>query len=190
VKQEVASKILTDEELVREIVRTKDAMLFGELYDRFSKKIYNKCLGFAKSQAEAEDLTQDIFLMLYIKLASFQGKSKFSSWVYSFTYNFCVNYVNRDMGRKISNESDSISNEGKQIANEVGDEEVLRLRSYKLKKALEYISAEDKKILLLKYQDGVSINELTKLLALSESAIKMRLKRAKARLMEVYKKIP
>uniref|UniRef100_UPI003C6D3DB5 RNA polymerase sigma factor n=1 Tax=Maribacter arcticus TaxID=561365 RepID=UPI003C6D3DB5 len=90
----------TDAELIEQIVKNKDALLFGELYDRYSKLVYNKCLGFAKSNKEAEDLTQDVFLMLYVKLGSFKGTSKFSTWLYSFTYNFCVNYVNRNKERK------------------------------------------------------------------------------------------
>lgn len=94
-------KDITDEDLVKDIVEKRDTMLFGVLYDRYSKLVYNKCYGFAKSQKEAEDLTQDVFLMLFVKLGSFKGKSKFSTWLYSFTYNFCVNYVNRDKGRKI-----------------------------------------------------------------------------------------
>jgi len=164
-------------------------MLFGELYDRFSKRVYNKCLGFSKSQEEAEDLTQDVFLMLFIKLSSFKGKSKFSSWVYAFTYNFCVNYVNRDKERKMRNKSDSLSDSGKQIAIAVDDKELFQLRSKGLKIALEKIAPEDKKILLLKYQDGIPLKELTVLLNLSESAVKMRLKRAKARVVEVHQKI-
>ena len=95
----------TDAELIEQIVKNKDALLFGELYDRYSKLVYNKCLGFAKSNSEAEDLTQDIFLMLFVKLGSFKGTSKFSTWLYSFTYNFCVNYVNRNKERKINDNS-------------------------------------------------------------------------------------
>ena len=87
---------LSDEELVKQIVADNDPMLFGKLYDRYVKMVYNKCYGFAKSADEAEDLTQDVFLQLFIKLRTFKGKSKFSTWLYSFTYNFCVNYVNRN----------------------------------------------------------------------------------------------
>ena len=188
-KEDLAIQTYTDEELVRKIVDDKDQMLFGELYDRFAKRVYNKCLGFAKSEAEAEDLTQDIFLMLYIKLGSFKGNSKFSSWVYAFTYNFCVNYVNRDKARKMSSKSDSISDSGKQIAAEVDDGDLFSLRSENLKKSLELIAPEDKKILLLKYQDGISLKELSVLLSLSESAVKMRLKRARERVVEIHKKI-
>lgn len=186
---EQASKLMTDEELVRKIVKNNNMMLFEILYDRYSQIIYNKCYGFSKSSAEAQDLTQDVFLQLFVKLGSFKGNSKFSSWVFSFTYNFCVNYVNRNKGRKISDKSDSISDDNDRLSVYIDDDSVLEMRAGKLKKALELIEPEDKTILLLKYQDDVSIKELAMLMNIGESAVKMRLKRAKARIAEVYNKI-
>ncbi|MFD0799353.1 RNA polymerase sigma factor [Maribacter chungangensis] len=183
-------KDISDEELVKKIVDKKDSTLFGVLYDRYAKMVYNKCYGFAKSQKEAEDLTQDIFLMLFVKLGSFKGTSKFSTWLYSFTYNFCVNYVNRDKGRKISDKANNIEDTEYKLSVEVTDENLLDLQVEKLKKALELIDPEEKTLLLLKYQDGVSIKELETLMELGSSAIKMRLKRAKARVIETYNSLP
>lgn len=177
---------LTDEELVKRIVARNNPMLFGKLYDRYAKMVYNKCYGFAKSQDEAEDLTQDVFLQLFIKLKTFKGRSKFSTWLYSFTYNFCVNYVNRNKQRKMSDKSVSVEDSEYKLSEEIPDEDLFELKTKRLKKALNFISAEDKSLLLLKYQDGASIKELTELMELGESAIKMRLKRAKERLMETY----
>ena len=178
---------LTDEELVEKIVVKNDTLLFGVLYDRYAKMVYNKCYGFARSQDEAEDLTQDVFLMLFVKLASFKGRSKFSTWLYSFTYNFCVNYVNRNKQRKMSDKSVSMDDVDYKMADEVSDKSIYEMKANKLEKALEMVAPEDKSILLLKYQDGASIKELADLMELGESAIKMRLKRAKAKLLEIYK---
>ena len=178
---------LTDEELVEKIVANNNTLLFGLLYDRYSRMVYNKCYGFARSQDEAEDLTQDVFLMLFVKLASFKARSKFSTWLYSFTYNFCVNYVNRNKQRKMSDKSVSIDDVDYKMADEVTDEHIYEMKAHKLEKALGIVSPEDKSILLLKYQDGASIKELAAVMELGESAIKMRLKRAKAKLMEIYK---
>ncbi|TKD59228.1 RNA polymerase sigma factor [Flavobacterium sp. ASW18X] len=185
--REDAYKDLSDEELVAKIVANNDTLLFGVLYDRYVKMVYNKCYGFARSDDEAEDLTQDIFLMLFVKLASFKGKSKFSTWLYSFTYNFCVNYVNRDKQRKMSDQSVAMEDtEYKLAQDDVPDESIYELKANKLAKALEMISPENKSILLLKYQDGASVKELSDLLELGESAVKMRLKRAKTKLLEIY----
>ena len=161
----------TDEELVARIVEKRDTDLFGKLYDRFAKRVYNKCYGFARSEAEAEDLTQDVFLMLFIKLPSFKGKSKFSTWLYSFTYNFCVNYVNRNKGRKMSDKSVQVDQEEYRLTEEVPDEQLLELKAQRLAEAMEEIPPEDKSLLLLKYQDGASIKELTELLEIGESAV-------------------
>ena len=70
---------LSDEDLVEAIVKTNNTLLFEILYDRYANLVYNKCYGFAKDADEAKDLTQDVFLKLFVKLASFKGKSKFST---------------------------------------------------------------------------------------------------------------
>ena len=179
-------KDLTDLELVERITKDNNTMLFGVLYDRYVKMVYNKCYGFARSEDEAEDLTQDVFLLLFVKLNSFQGRSKFSSWLYSFTYNFCVNYVNRNKERKMSDKSSPIEKSEHKVTEDISDDSLFDMRSEKLKRALDLIDPDDKKILLLKYQDDVSIKELQSLLEVGESAVKMRLKRAKSRILETY----
>jgi RNA polymerase sigma factor, sigma-70 family len=181
---------LSDEELVEQIVASNDPLLFGKLYDRYAKMVYNKCFGFAKSEDEAEDLTQDVFLQLFIKLRTFKGRSKFSTWLYSFTYNFCVNYVNRNKQLKMRDQSVQVDETDQKFTEEVPDENLFEMKADKLKKSLELISAEDKSLLLLKYQDGASIKELVELLELGDSAVKMRLKRAKERLVEIYNTLP
>lgn len=182
---------LSDEELVAQIVRTRNAMLFEQIYDRYAQRIYNKCHSFSRSEEEARDLTQDVFLHLFLKLPTFKGASKFSTWVYSLTYNFCVNYVNRDKQRKIGDNSvrNTEVEETTDVA-EVDEREFLAMRSDRLRLAMEQISPEDKSILLLKYQDNVSVKELQDLLEIGESAVKMRLKRAKAKVLEAYHKLP
>lgn len=185
-KADDAYSQFTDEELVQKIVANNNALFFGVLYDRYSKMVYNKCYGFSKSKDEAEDLTQDVFLMLFVKLASFKGKSKFSTWLYSFTYNFCVNYVNRNKQRKMSDNSIPMDATEYKLTEEVSDDSIYELKANKLEKALKLVTPEDKSILLLKYQDGASIKELSEIMEMGESAIKMRLKRAKAKLLEIY----
>lgn len=179
---------LTDEALVEAIIKTNDTLLFEVLYDRFSNLVYNKCYGFAKDEDEAKDLTQDVFLKLFVKLASFKGRSKFSTWLYAFTYNHCVNYVTRDTAKKIekqSIDSDYLENIGEDVDN---DKELVSMQVEKLKQVLELIAPEEKMILLLKYQDQLSIKEIATAMDLGESAVKMRLKRSKDKLVETYSK--
>jgi len=181
---------LNDEALVKTIIETKNTLLFGIIYDRYANKVYTKCAGFSRSEDEAADLTQDVFLMIYVKMGSFKGDSKFSSWVYALTYNFCVNYVNRNKERKMSEKSEDLDSTDASLSIRVEDRSLFHMRSDKLKRVLEQIAPEDKAILLLKYQDDVPIKELCAILNIGESAVKMRLKRAKARLIETYNANP
>lgn len=176
---------MSDEELIEKIIRTNDSHLFSELYDRYVSVVYNKCLGFSKSKEEAQDLTHDIFLKLFIKLRSFKGRSKFSTWLYSFTYNHCVNYVQRDSEKKkpkvqIDDYLEKFNSE------ELSDENMFSLKTEKLAKVLELIDPNDKALLLLKYQDDLSIKEIRVVLNIGESAVKMRLKRAKEKVLITY----
>ncbi len=181
-------KDLSDEELVKAIVSSNDTLLFEVLYDRYDKIVYNKCIGFVKNTDEAEDLAQDIFLKLFVKLNTFKGKSKFSTWLYAFTYNHCVNYVNRSTARKIKQKSVDAESLEDTYYSPDEDESIHKLKVEKLKEALELISPEEKMILLLKYQDYLSIKELEDVFGIGESAVKMRLKRAKEKLINVYSK--
>lgn len=178
---------LSDEELVSNIVKNNDTLLFEVLYDRFASLVYNKCYGFAKDEDEAKDLTQDVFLKLFVKLSSFKGKSKFSTWLYAFTYNHCVNYVTRNTAKKFEKQSVDYA-DIENISEEPNDEGFNEMRLDKLKQALELVSPDEKMILLLKYQDNLSIKEMESVLDIGESAVKMRIKRAKDKLLTVYNK--
>ena len=178
---------LTDEELVFKIVATNNSQLFAVLYDRFSKVVYNKCYGFAKNKQEAEDLTHDVFVRLFIKLKTFKGNAKFSTWLYSFTYNFCVNYVQRSTHKKkekVTVVTDQIKDED--VIQDIDDTTLFELKSEKLAKALALMEPKDKMILLMKYQDDMSIKEIQEAMEIGESAVKMRIKRAKQKVVSFY----
>ncbi|CAM1373529.1 RNA polymerase subunit sigma-70 [Tenacibaculum litopenaei] len=181
----------TDEELVAKIVEKNDTHLFAVLYDRYAGVVYNKCYGFSKNKEEAQDLTHDVFIRLFVKLRTFKGKSKFSTWLYSFTYNFCVNYVQRNSNKKkekVTVVTDNIKEEDSGV-DEIDDATLFELKSDKLAKALEMIPAAEKMILLMKYQDDMSIKDISAVLEVGESAVKMRLKRAKAKVVKTYNEL-
>nr|WP_286465867.1 RNA polymerase sigma factor [Myroides sp. DF42-4-2] len=178
---------MTDEELVQFIIHNGNTSLFGIIYDRYGQKVYQKCLGFAESRDAAEDLTQDVFVKLYLNLKSFRGEAKFSTWLYSFTYNHCVNYSKSILKRQRDNiELQEEAMYVSTVDEEVSDEEIFSLTVEKLQEALGLIDPEDKIVLLMKYQDDKSIREIALLLELGESAVKMRLHRAKKKIVELY----
>jgi len=178
---------LTDEVLVKLIVSSKDPILFKVLYERYIFKVYNTCLSFSNNNQEAEDICQDIFLKLLDKIHSFKGASKFSTWLYSLTYNHCVNYFHRNKVKKLEKITSNIEQMCDEVTAQSNDEELVQMKKLeKLGKALDLIPFEDKQILILKYQEFKSVKDLMDLHNAGESAIKMRLKRAKEKLLGVY----
>ena len=173
-------KKLSDEDIIDAIVQDGQSDLYGLLYDRYSDKVFRKCIGFAKDSDIAQDMVQDIFLKVFFQLPKFKGKSKFSTWLYAITYNFCVEYY-----RKTSKYTHTdIENEPEAVDDSKDEMELLQTQSALLKRALEIITPDDKAILLMKYQDDASIKDIETALSISESAVKMRLARARSRAKE------
>lgn len=171
----------SDEELVEAIVKTSQVNLFEKLYDRYAERIYNTCFYYTKSQSEAEDLTQDIFVKLYLNLSKYNNKSKFSTWLYSFSKNHCINYLRRNNSKKIQRESIYYLNiENFDLPADIECDNHFLIEHLAL--AMESLSNSEKKILSLKYKEAMSIKEISESLMIGESAVKMRLSRAKSHL--------
>ena len=171
--------LLTDEVLIDRIVNQKEEALYSVLYDRYMDKVFRKCMSFVKNEDVAMDMVQDILLKAYTRLDRFKGNSKFSTWLYAITYNYCVEHY-----RKETRYTQIDINEGADIA-EPDDQflnDLQSSRTTKLKKALQRISEEDRDLLVMKYYQNVSIKELMDKLQLTESAVKMRLARARQRI--------
>ena len=171
----------TDEELIAAITGEGKSELFGILYDRYADKVYRKCISFAHDREIAQDMVQDVLLKVFTQLSKFKGKSRFSTWLYAITYNYCVEHY-----RKNSRFNTVDIDEGPDMADmDDNEDELLEMRAPKLKFALDQVSPEEKMLLLMKYQDDISIKEIMENLNISESAVKMRLSRARKRVKKI-----
>ncbi len=175
----------SDEELVKIIVKSNRHDDFGILYDRYSEKVYHKCISFVKDLDEAKDLTHDIFLKTFLNLSKFSHKAKFSTWLYSLTYNFCIDYMRKN--NKIKKEPEEALRHIADDDDALLERELMQMKAERLTKVLDTISVKDKMVLLMKYQDDMPITEMMDALECNESAVKMRLKRAKAKAVNTYK---
>ncbi len=178
------TKDITDEELVRRYLETQRNEYFERLYERYCDKVYRKCLSFSKNNAQAEDLTHDIFLKLVMKLGSFKEQAKFSTWLYSITYNYCADYARSNNRHREVYVDDGW--ERMDLSADDGLAELAEMEAQQLKKALEKMPFDEQTMLLMKYQDDISIREIAQVQGLTESAVKMRLKRSRDKLRKYY----
>ncbi|MCF8381176.1 MAG: RNA polymerase sigma factor [Bacteroidales bacterium] len=174
---------LKDEELIYRFKTEGGSVFFDVLYKRYYSKVLDKCYSFVKNRSIAEELAEDIFSKTFEKLATFKQLSSFSSWLYSITYNFCIDYLREY--KKLHYPDWSTKNEIPDIIDET-DENIERINYENFLVILEMIHPEEKALLMMKYKDNLSMKQIGEALRISEDATKMRLKRARTRVIYLY----
>lgn len=168
---------MKDFEVVHTYLETQASRCFSLLYSRYASKIFSKCITMLKDEAMAQDATQEIFMKIFLNIAKFGEKAKFSTWVYSITYNYCIDFIRRK--KKQQNLFTDDIEKAPDNMDEVPDEALLAMEVHQLKRVLEELPSGDRAILLMKYQDDMSIREIAETLDKTESAVKMQIMRAK-----------
>jgi len=179
---------LSDMEVINLILESGDTTHFGELYDRYSNKVFRKCCSMVNNEADAQDLTQSILLKAFLHISKFEGRSSFSTWIYAITYNTCINFLKNKKRRSyITDEFDNKHDVSADDGDEIENKKLFEVDIEHLKKLLDDIKPSDKMLLLMKYQDNMSIEQIAEELELSNSAVKMRLLRARGRIRSLRK---
>ncbi len=177
----------SDEELVTAI-RQEDRPALGELYNRYYKKVFNKCFSFTKKQEEAFDLAQESLMKAFDNIHSFKGESSFSTWLYTITHRHCLATLKKN-GRfqfhslEENTVRDDDQYDGSPAAEENSERAEQELIMYSLINALP---EKERSLLNLKYLQGESVENLQAQLNISGSAVKMRLKRSREKLNMLY----
>jgi RNA polymerase sigma-70 factor (ECF subfamily) len=183
--QQAAQQEQSDAEVIRLYLANQDARFFSILYRRYANKVYGKCISILKNDAEARDAMQDIFVKIMLNLGNFGEKSQFSTWVYSITYNYCIDTIRKKKKEKTMF-SEDIERAPDVAADEVPDQFLMEMDIKNLKVVLEALPDSDRLILMMKYHDDMSIKEIADMLSKTESAVKMKIKRAKEKAKELF----
>ena len=177
---------MDDLQVILTYLDTQADPCFTLIYNRYSSKVYAKCISLLKDEGLARDATQEIFTKIFLNLARFGQRSRFSTWVYSITYNYCIDFLQKRQKQQALF-SEELDNPPDLADDEISDKVLLEMEVKTLKNVLNEIPAGDKAVLLMKYQDDMSIKEIASVLDKSESAVKMKIKRAKAKAQDVKK---
>ncbi len=177
----------TDEEIIVKIIKDEDSKLFGIIYERYEKKVFSKCYSIIKDRSNSQELTQEIFLKVFTNLKGFKNASTFSTWLYSITYRCCIDYL-RDL-KKSKFDKLGVNIELSENIEDIEDDEILSIKKERLAVILDQLHPIDKAVLLMKYQDGLKLKVIQEALSLSESSAKMKIKRAKLKVIKLYQKL-
>ncbi|NND09221.1 MAG: RNA polymerase sigma factor [Saprospiraceae bacterium] len=178
----------TDEELLLQIPSGQKQEVLTILYKRYEKRIYFKALTLVKDRQLAQDLTHDIFIKIFTKLVQFKGTSAFSLWVHSITINTCLNHMKRTR-KAIFHEFDAGDEEHFEDNRDSEDKMLKEIKINQLEEIISTLGQGEQLLIMMKYVDGMSIREMEEILDLGESAIKMRLKRIRDKILSNYNHI-
>lgn len=178
------AKGLSDEELVHLVANGEDKY-FKVLHDRYREKVYAKCLTMTNRTSVAEDQTQEILIKAFNAIETYRGQAKYSTWLYSITYNHCINYLRENKRIKFDDWESLL--EIPDDPNETEVVQIMDLQKERLTLLLELLKPEDKAILVLKYWEGMDLERIRYILSIETvAALKMRLLRARKRLRGIY----
>jgi RNA polymerase sigma-70 factor, ECF subfamily len=175
---------LNDEELAQLATREQSSGLaFDELLRRFQPRIWRICYRLMSHEQDTADATQEVCLRLFLHRARFAGQSKYSTWVYGVAIKTCLG-MRRGRGRRQRRESVTDSETVWSGAMDKAPEPSgLKLD---LQQMLDTLDEEDRALLILKYAENYSHEELGQMFELGESACKMRLSRAREKLQQRF----
>lgn len=176
---------ITDEELIKSILQY-DTESQGELYSRYYKKVFQKCQSLVKDPDEAFDLAQEALIKAFENLKNFRGESSFSTWLYIISHRHCLEYLRKSNKKIVKNMDYAMEDEATLLAETSDDRMDKNDMENVMFSLINNLPAGEKELLLLKYSKGESIEALQYIFHLSASAIKMRLKRSKEKLNQLY----
>ena len=159
-----------------------DATAFERLYKAHCKHVYSLCLRMLKNTAEAEDLTQQVFLQLFRKIGTFRGDSSFSTWLHRISVNAVLMHLRRKRPTEVL--ADSLDDNG---AGSVDADEVARaghsgpgvIDTINLKRAIRKLPHGYKRFFLLHDVMGYQHGEIAALLGCSTGCSKSQLHKAR-----------
>lgn len=179
------TKEYSDSELISLYLREQNTTYFTMLYRRYAGKVFAKCISMLSDDGMARDATQDIFIKVLLNLGKFTEQSSFSTWVYSITYNYCIDII-RKKKKNILIFSEDIGKFNAEKEVEIPDSVILEMETKRLENVMDIMPPGDKAILNMKYIDELQIKEIALVFDKTESAIKMQIMRAKAKAQNIY----
>lgn len=171
-----------EEDLIREALGGNSSS-YGALVERHQARLFSAMLPITGSADEAEDVVQDSFVQAYIKLDTFQGNSKFFTWLYRIAFNNALSRQRRRRNDLSIEQSREITGGDPQDRVELPEEPLLRAERVSLvHTGLGLLTEEHRSILVLREMEELSYEEIAEMLNINIGTVRSRLSRARNQL--------
>jgi len=175
-------------------VQARDELAFREIVERYQSKVFSIIYGILRNHNDSEDIAQQVFAKIYFSIQNFDFRSSLLTWIYKITVNECYDYLRKKRVRKLVYESDFSEDDAHHMENTAAAnqgpavDETLARRDLATK-LLSKISEEDRTLILLKEVEGHSVEELSQMTGMNENTIKVKLFRARQKLVKASQRL-
>jgi len=177
-------------EYIRRVQRG-DSETFGLLVEKYQQRIFSIVFHLVRRRDEVEDLAQEVFFKAFRAIRSYNFQSSFATWLSRIAVNHCYDYLRKVRASHLSYYSEMTEESAHELERKAESQlpqgldhgEKLALRDF-VGKLLERAPEDDRLILTLKELEDYSVEEIADLLKLKTSTVKVRLHRARKRMLE------
>ena len=164
-----------------------DANAFAYLVDNYKNMVFSLAFKMTKNREEAEEISQDTFIKAYKNLPKFKGDSKFSTWLYRIAYHTSLDNIKKNKNNNNTFEINEITFNQIQSAETILQGIARKERSKVMDKCLQKLPTEERSVIWMFYYDELSLKEIIEITGLSEANLKVKLHRARKRLLTIVK---
>jgi RNA polymerase sigma-70 factor (ECF subfamily) len=171
---------------------------YEELVRTHQQRVFAVVGGVLRQREDIEDVVQQVFIKAYFSLRRFDLRSAFGTWLYKIAVNECWDYLRKKRVRRLVYEADLSEEQIRQLeavpdrasgAQKPRQDAAQRTeRRDLLERLLGQLDSKDRLMLVMKEIEGFSVEEIGQVLDLNENTVKVRLFRARRRLVEIYRK--
>ena len=183
----------------RELIRRAqkgDTAAYEDLLHAHQQRVFAVVGGILRRREDIEDVVQQVFIKVYVSIRQFDLRSTFSTWLYKIAVNECYDYLRKKRVRRLVYEADLSEEQVRQlesldsgtgIAPPADASQRAEMRQL-VGRLLDALQEEDRHMLVLKEVEGLSVVEISEALGINVNTVKVRLFRARGRLVEIYRK--
>lgn len=171
---------------------------YEALLARHQQRIFAVVGGILRRREDIEDVAQQVFVKAYFSLKRFDLRSAFGTWLYKIAVNECWDYLRKKKVRRLVYEADLSEEQSRQLAGvseqsfgavKSPEDAAKRVEQRQLvERLLDELDEQDRAMLVMKEVEGFSVEEIGETLGINVNTVKVRLFRARARLVEVYRR--
>jgi len=185
----------TDWDLVR-LAGDGDRDAFRELVERYQRRVLAVVMGMLHDREAALDVTQETFIKAFRSIGRFKGDASFYTWIYRIAVNLAIDYQRREWRRPIVENNRPFADSNEDVLDRIGDEtpggdpfqaakdSELRAR---VREAIDELTPDHKAVILLRELEGLSYEEISRVMQCSKGTVMSRLHYARKKLQRRLK---